>query len=298
MDKFPSHTDWSLVQSFLAVAETGSLTAAARQLFLSQPTLGRHIQTLEKMLNISLFERHPRGLNLSEAGARILPLARQAQEAMSALALVAEGESQTLAGTVRITASVFAAHYILPEILSKIRLLEPSIELELVPTDTTENLLFRAADIAVRMYRPRQVDIVARHICDIDMCACAASSYLDRAGRPTSAEDLLGHDIVGFDENPLIIETMQSMGWPATRHSFAVRCDNQSAYWQLIRAGCGIGFSQRRIAENDPLIEVLPLDLPTPRLPVWLAAPQAMRQTPRIRRVWDLLAEGLIAARL
>ncbi|SDC75180.1 transcriptional regulator, LysR family [Ruegeria marina] len=288
--------DWSLVQSFLAVAETGSLSAAARRLSLSQPTLGRHIQTFEKALKLSLFERHPRGLRLSEAGERILPLAQQAQHTMSAMALAAEGESQTLAGTVRITASVFASHYILPEIIAKIRAVEPLIELELVPSDITENLLFRAADIAVRMYRPRQIDIVARHVRDIGMCVCAASSYLDRAGRPATAEDLLSHDLVGFDENPLIIETMQSMGWSATRHSFAVRCDNQSAYWQLIRTGCGIGFSQRSIAESDPLVEVLPLDLPIPPLPVWLAAPQAMRQTPRIRRVWDLLAEGLLSA--
>lgn len=298
MDRLPSHTDWSLVQSFLAVAETGSLSAAARRLALSQPTLGRHIQAFEKALNLSLFERHPRGLKLSKAGTRILPLAQQAQEALSAIALAAEGQSQTLAGTVRITASVFASHYILPEIISKIRALEPSIELELVPTDASENLLFRAADIAVRMYRPQQVDIVARHIRDIEMCACAATSYLDRTGRPATAQDLLNHDLVGFDENPLIINTMQSLDWPATRHDFAVRCDNQSAYWQLIRAGCGIGFSQRAIAEHDPLVEILPFDLQIPRLEVWLAAPQAMRQTPRIRRVWDLLADGLRTARI
>ncbi|MCE8515193.1 LysR family transcriptional regulator [Ruegeria pomeroyi] len=298
MDELSDIGDWSLIQSFLAVAETGTLSAAARQLDRSQPTLGRHVQALEQALGLSLFDRHARGLKLSADGARILPLAQQAHRAMTAISVTAAGQSQSLAGTVRITASVFASHHILPPILASIRAAEPAIELELVPSDTTENLLFRAADIAVRMYRPRQVDIVARHIGDIPLCACAATSYLERKGRPARAEDLLDFDLVGYDADPIIVKTMQALGWPATRHSFAIRCDNQSAYWQLIRAGCGIGFGQRSIVAADPLVEVLPFDLPVPPLEMWLAAPQAMRLTPRIRRVWDLLAEGLLAAPL
>ncbi|TMV07136.1 LysR family transcriptional regulator [Ruegeria sediminis] len=298
MDKTTALADWSLIQSFLAVAETGSLSAAARRLGSSQPTIGRQIQALETALGVSLFIRHARGLRLSDTGARMLPMAQQMRAAMSAIALTAAGQDQQLHGTVRITASVFASHYILPSILAHIRAAEPAIQLELVPTDTTENLLFREADIAVRMYRPRQADIVTRHIGDVALCACAAISYLERAGRPERVEDILDHDLVGYDTSDLIIDSMRERGWPASRRNFPMRCDNQSAYWQLVRAGCGIGFSQRSFAEADPLVEALPFDLGIPPLQVWLAAPQAMRQTPRIRRVWDLLAEGLKAADL
>ncbi|WP_298851154.1 LysR family transcriptional regulator [uncultured Ruegeria sp.] len=296
MDKALTHADWSLIQSFLAVAETGSLSSAARHLDRSQPTLGRQVQSLEDELGVSLFDRHARGLRLSEAGAELLPMAQQMHSAMTAFSLAAAGQSQQLEGSVRITASVFASHHLLPPILADIRRQEPTIQLELVATDTTENLLYREADIAVRMYRPAQMDIISRYLGDVPLCFCAARSYLDRMGRPKTPEEIFTHDLVGFDANQEIIKAMREKGWPANRDSFTTRCDLQSAYWELIRAGCGIGFSQVQVAEADPDVEILPLDVEIPILPVWLAAPQAMRQTPRIRRVWDLLAEGLKAS--
>ena len=292
MDK-TTLSDWSLIQSFLAVAETGSLSAAAAQLGRSQPTMGRHIQTLEEQLGQRLFNRHPRGLHLSPEGEALLPMAQDIHARMHAIGLTAAGQSQDLKGTVRITASIFASHYILPQILADIRAALPQIELELVPSDASENLVFRAADIAVRMYRPTQLDIVTRHITDLPLGAFAAKRYLDRRGRPTDLESLWSHDLIGYDDDDLILRTMRAMGIHADRHHFAVRCDNQSAYWQLLRAGCGIGFSQCGVAHLDPEVEELDLDIHIPPLPVWLAAHASMRQTPRIRRVWDMLATGL-----
>ncbi len=293
MDKLITPQDWSLIQSFLAVAETGSLSAAARSLGRSQPTLGRQIQALEQTLGAQLFERHARGLKLSDTGTDLLPLARKMYQAMNEIALTAAGQSQQLEGTVRITASVLTSHYILPTILAEIRKAEPAIQLDLIPSDTTENLLFREADIAIRMYRPTQLDIVTRHIADIEMGVFAAHSYLERMGHPLIADDMINHDMVGYDSNDLIVRTMRDMGWPVTRESFAVRCDNQATYWELVRMGCGIGFSQAGVGRADPLVEELAFGIDIPKLPVWLAAHQAMRQTPRIRRVWDLLADGL-----
>ncbi len=288
-------SDWSLIQSFLAVAETGSLSAAARQLGRSQPTLGRQVHALEVELGVPLFDRHARGLTLSDVGRQVLPMAQQMHGAVNALGLTAAGQALQLEGTVRITASVFVSHHLLPPILSSIRQAEPAIQLDLVATDASENLLFREADIAVRMYRPEQADIVAKHIGEVPLCFCAARTYLDRAGRPTTPSELMQHDLVGFDANEDIITAMREKGWPASRDSFATRCDNQTVYWELIRAGCGVGFSQLNIAQADPKVEVLDIDAEIPVLPVWLAAPQAMRQTPRIRRVWDLLSERLKA---
>ncbi len=285
--------DWSLVQSFLAVAETGSLSAAARKLNRSQPTLGRQITALERDLGVQLFNRHARGLQLSEAGIGLVPMAEQMHQAMNAMALAAAGQSQDLQGTVRITASVFASHHILPPILASIRAAEPAIQIDLVPSDTTENLLFREADIAVRMYRPTQLDIVARHICDLDVGVFAARTYLDRAGRPDSINEVLKHDMIGYDRNDLILRTIKDRGWSVNREDFAVRCDDQAAYWNLLRAGCGIGFVLCDVGRGDPDVEELDLDVDIPPLPVWLAAHQAMRRTPRLRRVWDLLAEHL-----
>ncbi|SEO21598.1 DNA-binding transcriptional regulator, LysR family [Salinihabitans flavidus] len=288
-----SSLDWSLVQAFLAVAETGSLSQAARRLGASQPTLGRQIRALESQLDAELFQRVPRGLTLTALGQEVLPAAQEMRAAMGRIALTAAGGQSRLRGDVRIASSVFMAHHVLPAILARLRRAEPEIAIDLVPSDGSENLLFREADIAVRMYRPDQLDIVAQHIGEIGIGVFAARSYLERAGRPSVPEDLLHHEMVGYDRNDLILRIMRDMGFPAAREMFSVRCDNQSAYWELVRAGCGIGFAQITTGQADPGVERLLPDMALPPLPVWLSAHEAMRHTPRIRRVWQALSEGL-----
>ena len=293
MDTPLAALDWSLVQAFLAVADAGSLSAAARRLGASQPTLGRQIARLEADLGSTLFLRQPRGLALSEAGQSLLDPARRMQAAMQEFSLRAAGHDRAMQGTVRITASEVISHHVLPPILAALRAAEPGITIDLVPSDETENLLFREADIAVRMYRSTQLDIVTRHLGEMEIGAFAARSYLARRGQPRNVADLRAHDLIGYDASELVIRGMRAAGLEATRDWFALRCDSQTAYWELVRAGCGIGFGLRYLGLADPLVEEIDLGLAIPRLPVWLAAHQAMRQTPRIRRVWEALAEGL-----
>ncbi len=285
--------DWSLIQTFLAVAETGSLSGAARQLGQSQPTVGRQVRAIEASLGSSLFTRQPRGLALNEAGNALYPAALEMQNTARKLSLLAAGQSQNLSGTVRITASVIFSHYSLPPILSAIRQAEPEIQLELAPSDSSENLLFREADIAIRMYQPTQDDVIARKLGEISSGLFAHKSYLATRGTPRSFADLAQHDFIGFDRNSLIIDAMKSFGVHRVREDFPVRCDDQAVYWELTKAGCGIGATQMRLGLEAPdMVQVLP-DLPLENLPVWLVAAKALRQTPRIRRVYDLLATAI-----
>ena len=282
--------DWTLYRSFLTVAETGSLSAAARALGLSQPTLGRHVAELEAALQVTLFTRALRGFDLTDAGAAMLPAARAMRDAAAALSMVAAGREGSLRGTVRLTASRVVSHHLLPAILADLRANEPGIEIELVPSDSTENLLFREADIALRMYRPTQLDVVTRHVADLPTAVYAARTLLDRHGRPQNAEELLQMDFVGFDRYDLILRMMAALGVPRKREDFALRCDDQVVYWALVRAGCGVGATQCVIGDADPLVERCAPFIPLPTLPVWLTAPEALRQNPRVRRVMDHLA--------
>jgi DNA-binding transcriptional LysR family regulator len=201
MNSLAASFDWSHVRAFLAVAEHGSLSAAARALGTSQPTVGRQVHAMEAAAGTAMFERRARGMVLTAAGADLLEPARDMAKAAGQLALRAAGAGSAIGGTVRITASVFSSHHILPPILARVRAAEPEIAIELVASDTTENLLYREADIAVRMYRPRQLDIVTRHIGDLPLGIFGARHYLDRAGRPGSPDDLLSHQFVGYDRN-------------------------------------------------------------------------------------------------
>lgn len=293
MTKPLSSLDWSLVQAFLAVAEDGSLSAAARRLGTSQPTLGRQIKLIEAQLGAELFHRQPRGFALTGTGAALVAPARAMRDAVQQIALTAAGQQAQLKGSVRITASVAASVAHLPAIIAHIRRLEPEIAIDLVPSDASHNLLYREADIAVRMYRPTQLDLVTQYLGEIPLHAYAAKTYLAERGRPTRIADLIDHEFVGFDANPAMIAGFRDAGLEVTRDFFRTRCDDPTVCWELVRAGCGIGIAQDVIGGADPLLERISVGLPLPTLPVWLTAHEAMRQTPRIRRVWELLAEGL-----
>lgn len=284
--------DWSLIKAFLAVAETGSLSAAALALGSSQPTLGRQIKQVERQLGADLFQRHQKGLRLTETGAELIAPARAMRDAMQQIALTAAGQQQALQGTVRITASVVISANYMPDIISKIREAEPQIEIELVPSDMTSNLLFREADIAIRMYRPTQLDLITQHLGNLPIAACASLAYLEKRGIPT-AETIMQHDFVGYDTETAIIDGMRDGGFNVDRQFFKVRCDDPLIYWNLIRAGCGIGFSQKGITALDEGIEEIDFGFPLPELEVWLTAHEAMRQTPRVRRVWNILKTEL-----
>ena len=293
MDKQLTAFDWSLVQAFLAVAETGSLSAAARALGTSQPTLGRQIKNMETQLGAELFHRQPRGLALTQTGADLVGPAQAMRDAVRQITLTAAGQQARLDGTVRITASVATSAMHLPAIIAKIRKLEPQIAIELVPSDDTSNLLYREADIAVRMYRPTQLDLITQHIGDIELGIFAANDYLAEHGVPQSFTDVSQHVLVGYDTLPHIIDGFAAFGMTVDRDAFKVRCDDHIAYWELVRAGCGGGFAQAQVGRTDPDVQELMHDITIPPLPIWLTAHEAMRQTPRVRRGWDLLAEGL-----
>lgn len=289
MDKF----DWTLTRSFLAVADHGSLSAAARVLGLSQPTLGRHIADMEAALGVVLFTRQPRGLLLTDAAAELLPHARTMAEAAARLSLAAAAQDDRVKGTVRITASRVVAQFLLPPLIARMRQDHPGIAIELVPSDSSENLLFREADIALRMYRPTQDSIVTRHVGDLPLGLYATPALLAQTGRPQSMDDLLEMPIVGFDRSDLMIRVMKGIGVVRRREDFPLRCDDQIVAWNLVRAGAGAGGMQRIVGDSDPLVERIAPFLALPALPLWLAAPEALRQVPRVRLVLDDLAEGL-----
>ncbi|RWP84822.1 MAG: LysR family transcriptional regulator [Mesorhizobium sp.] len=285
--------DWNLIKSFVAVAESGSLSAAARKLSASQPTLGRHIGELERALGVTLFRRGRHGYELTEAGSTLFERGKAVSEQASAFSLLALGSVEAIEGTVRIAASEVVAAYLLPEMTMRLGIEEPGIEVEIVASNQVENLLRRDADIAIRMVKPAQNELMARRVCDIELCACAAKSYLDRRGRPLKPADLVDHDLVGFDRGDEIIRGFTQHGIPVTRSSFRFRADNQIVLWEAVRAGNGIGLGQEPLADRDPLIEKVLPDLPLPVLPVWLAMHRDVRTSVRIRRVVDFLHEEL-----
>ncbi|MEJ6393220.1 LysR family transcriptional regulator [Gymnodinialimonas sp. 2305UL16-5] len=289
----PDDLDWAHMRAVLAVAEAGSLSAAARQSGQSQPTLGRHVRAAEDAFGQPLFQRHQRGLSPTSFCERILPFAREMRDNMRRLSLVAAGQQPTLAGRVRLTASIFVTTHILPPILARIREEYPQIKLDVVASDTTENLLFHEADIALRMYRPNQLDMITRHLGDLPLGLYAADSYLATNGTPAKPEDIYDHAMVGYDRNDQIILGMRHLGFNVDRDFFVTCTDNQVAYWNFVAAGCGIGIGQCAVADRTPGVSRILPDMRLPVLPVWLTAHPALRHQPRIDAVWRALHRAI-----
>jgi len=285
--------DWNLIKSFVAVAETGSLSAAARRLDASQPTLGRHVAELEQTLGVTLFRRGRRGYQLTEAGAALFERGKAVSDEAAAFSMLALGSVEAIEGTVRLAASDVVAAYVLPDIVARLGAEEPGIEIEIVASNQVENLLRRDADIAIRMVRPAQNELVARKVTDIALCLAATPAYLDRHGRPRSPADLPGHRLIGFDRSDEIVRGFAAFGLSVSRSAFRMRTDNQIVLWQAVRAGVGIGIGQEPLARRDAGVEIVLPGLPLPALPVWLAMHRDVRTGIRIRRVADFLHEEL-----
>lgn len=287
--------DWTLWQSFLAVVDTGSLSAAATRQGSTQPTLGRHIKALEDDLGVPLFVRTVRGLEPTEAALALVDDARAMGGAAERLALKATGKTETLSGTVRITASVVVANLVLPPMIAQLRQAEPLIQIEIVASDQSQNLLRRDADIALRMFDPTQKSLLARRLGETALGLYGARAYLDHRGRPSSMAELIGHDVIGFDRDDAMLRGYAANGFHVTREQFPVRCDDQMVDWHLLLAGAGLGFAQCRLADARPELERVPVSIHLPALPVWLVLHEDVRGNARIRRVADFIATAMTA---
>ena len=288
-----SNFDWNLVKSFTAVARAGSLSGAVRTTGISQPTLGRHIGELEIQLQVTLFERERRGMTLTEAGRELFEKAQGLEREAAAFSMAATGRSSEIAGTVRIAASEIVAHYIMPSAIAELKREEPALEIELVSSNEVQNLLIRDADIAVRMVEPTQSELITRKVNELSIGCYAATSYLEQAGRPSDAEELFDHVIIGYDRNDLLVNGIRALGFDVNRHSFAIRTDAQIAHWKLVEAGGGVGFAPCFIVRDQAAIERILPELPTGSIPMWLTAHRELRTSRRVRRAYDFLAGHL-----
>lgn len=285
--------DWNRARAFLVTAEEGSLSAAARALGMAQPTLGRQVDALESELGVVLFERLGRGLTLTPSGLELLDHVRAMGEAANAMSLAASGQSQSLEGTVCISASDVYAAFFLPPFVAGLRQAEPGIDIEIVATNAASDLQRREADIAIRSFRPTQPDLIARQVREDRGRLYGAVDYLDRIGNPKAGDDLSGIDFIGFDRTDAMIKVLGSLGVALTQENFTIVTGNQLVQWQMVIQGAGIGVMTEDIGDAEPgVARALPDHAPAV-IPMWLTAHREVNTSRRVRRVFDLLAAAL-----
>lgn len=285
--------DWNQLKAFLATAETGSLSAAARKLGLTQPTLSRQVAAIEQQMSVTLFERVGKSMSLTPTGLELLEHARAMGTAAEALSLAASGRSQAVGGVVSVSATEAVASHLLPALVRRLRDQEPGIAIEVIASNAMSDLLRREADIAIRHVKPEQPDLIARLVREVSASFYASEDWVRLHGHPRTAEDAAHLDFVGGDRSGQFLSYLRLHGLPLSESNFSCYADHSVAHWPLVRQGMGIGAMMDDIAQGTPGVVRVLEDVPRIRFPIWLVSHRELRTSRRIRVVFEALAQGL-----
>lgn len=288
--------DWNLLRAFHATATSGSLSAAARKLGLTQPTLSRQIIALEADLNVALFERIGRKLFLTATGSVLLDHTKLMGEAAEAVSLSAIGDVQALSGRVSISATDTYSAYVLPDILSRIRLEAPQLTVMVLASNDLSDLHRREADIAIRHVAPDRDGLIGQRLPDTEAHFYASNGWIKQNGIPRDGTALARSGLIGMDDIDQFAAYMSGIGVPMVASDFRLLSNSGIAVWQMVQNGLGVAAMLREVADRTPGVTRLPLDLLTISVPVWLVTHRGLAASPRIRLVQKILREELTKA--
>lgn len=285
--------DWNQLKAFLETAETGSLSAAARKLGLTQPTLSRQVAAIEQRMGVTLFERVGKAMALTPTGLDLLDHARAMGAAAQALRLAASGRSHAAGGVVSVSTTDAVAAHLLPPLMRQLREKHPGIAIEVISSNALSDLLRREADIAIRHVKPEQPDLIAQFIREATASFYASEDWVAAHGHPRRAEEAADLPFVGSDRSGQFLGYLRRHGLPVSDANFSCYCTHSMSHWALVREGMGIGAMMDEIARGTPGIVRVLDEVPPVRFPIWLVTHRELRTSRPIRVVFEALAQGL-----
>ena len=285
--------DWDQLRYFLAVAETGSLSAASQVLGVSHPTVRRQIRDLESWLVAKLFNRTPDGYVLTETGARLVDLAKAMKITANAIERCASGDQSECAGRVSIAAAEGIGTAWLAAKIAEFRQIYGDIEIQLNISSGQLDLMRLEADIALRLGDPGDQDLVGRRIGKVDCGLYAAKRYLDENGTPSSVEDLQRHAIIESTGEVEGLEQVKRFREVTENTVTAMSCNNLLTQFAAMQAGVGVlavPVYMTRDASN--VIRVLPDEFNV-ELDLWLLTHPDLTRAERVRATIDFLTRSI-----
>ena len=280
------------LRSFHMVAECGSISKAVTKNNVTRPTLSRHIQLLEDELGLALFRRTKKGLELTVKGYKVFTYSESIfQIAIDMFDDVQETKS-LLSGPVKVVASSGITSIILSKIFNKLSALSSDIELHVKPVSEVSEQLLNENDISIQTLRPTRANLIARKLGEVHCGVYASKDYLNKKGTPDSLADLGDHYLVGdIQTGGLRDKFVNLFGAEIANQILHLRCDDHSVAWRMVVEGCGIGITHISHGDSEPRVSRILKELPTITYPVWLVTHEEIKDTPRIRYIYDLIAE-------
>jgi len=284
--------DWKLIRAFVAVIEEGTLSAAAKRLGATQPTLGRQIRLLEEHAGDVLFIRRGLRLEPTEAAQSLFPHAQQVEREIDAVM-----RSVQIVGTdiaprkITLTAPTLICDVLLPHVIPSLKASAPTTRFEILPSDSLEDIHRRSVDIALRTIRPTQPDLITRKLGTIDVKLFASRAYVERRGMPVTPTDLVHHDVILAASDPDIALALETLGLDIDRISVVAMSDDLRHRLACIQTGLGISSCHDWIGRKDPdLVPILP-DLTLAQMDLWLVTTDDIHRSHTLRRVFDRLSD-------
>lgn len=279
--------DWDSLRVFLALVENGSLSAAARRLGLSQPTIGRRIQALERSLDRKLFDRMPNGYAPTAAGAALLPMAQSMAEAAEAIER-SRASGDALSGTVRISAGSSLCRFLSRRVS---RLLDglTELDLEFAASFQFTNLSRREADIAIRNQRPEHGDLTTRRMARPAVAIYGSRHYVERHKVALGPGNFADWDWVGYDEARQYLSTARWLKEKLNGARQRIRCTTPVEKLDAVRGGGGLALLACYAADTEASLVRVSDPIPELRANTWMVVHQDLRHVPRIRAIIDRL---------
>ncbi len=284
--------DWNALKGFITAAREGSFSKAAIHLGMTQPTLSRQIYQLEQSLKVTLFERLSTGLQLTESGQRLLEFAAPMGVCAKNVSLAVAGLTESLEGEVSLSVSEIDALFRIPDLVDYICQQAPTIELTIHVSNQVSDIKRRDADIAIRSFRPKDEDLIARKLVDEPIWFYSTPDYLAQFATNRTKAAIQSMQIIGFERNDELINHLVPLGWPVSTANFRLVTSFQPLQWQLVLRGHGLGFFPEAIGDKEPRLNRAFQGFgPVMTLPLWLVTHRELRTSPRINKVFTLIGE-------
>jgi DNA-binding transcriptional LysR family regulator len=286
----PYSFDWDDLRFFLAVARSGSLSGAARELRVDPGTVSRRVSAMESALGARCFERRPDGYPLTEQGAHLLKFAQRIENEIAALDHALDASDRMIEGVVALTASESISTPFVVPVLAELRTRHPGIRIELTADNRVLSLSRREIDIALRMARSEEDELLSRRIGTLSYGIFASSDYLSRAGRPSSKDDLGRHALIDWLQDYPRAPTAVWLREITALHPPVLKVNSVHDRRRAAELGIGIALLPLLVARDSRLQQVL-CEVEVPPLEIWLLAHPEVARIPRVRTVMDFLAE-------
>ncbi len=291
--------DWDKLRIFHAVASAGSFTHAGQMLSLSQSAVSRQISALEEDISTPLFQRHARGLTLTDEGELLYTAVREVLSRLATAEEALKNIHDAPRGPLKITASNGVGAYWLVPRLKEFSKDFPDVEIHLLMDDHELDLSQREADLAVRMRAPVQADLIQRKLFTVHYHMYASKEFLSAHGAPASLDAIADFPIVVYGETAApeikdinwLLEHYRKHVQPGSKGSI-IRINNLTGILQAVEMGLGIGVLPDYVAATHPdLVQVLPEES-APSFDLHLVYADALRQSKRVAAFRDFLVKG------